>query len=704
MSYLVLARKWRPRHFDEVVGQEHVARTLRNSLEQDRVAHAYLFCGARGVGKTSTARILAKALNCDEGPTARPCYDCQSCEDITEGQSVDVYEIDGASNRGINEIRELREGVRYAPSQGRYKIYIIDEVHMLTTEAFNALLKTLEEPPEHAYFIFATTEPQKIPITILSRCQRFDFKRISQRDIVEHLSMICDEEDIDIDETGLQLMARQADGAMRDALSLMDQVIGFAGDSVTEDEVANILGVANREHLFEISEAILERDAEEALSALDTVHRYGYDMQEFASELVTHLRDLTVAAAVDDPNAVTDLTASELEEARRQLEHMGVTGEARRQLLHRYFSVMADGASEMTRSPYPKLIFEMTLVRLTELEPLVGLDLLVDKLETLEGEFDDVDPPSGGLGDAKGDTGGSSSGGSNGGGSRPSSGTRGDEASHTSTTSETSRTSSTSATHSSASSSTATTDTSSSDTSSTSRDESHSASSSSESHATSGDSDPASTTSTPDTAANATVGVDESSPPSDDSASSPTGPSPPPRGETPASSDKEDTEEGLDTSQVESRPAPSVEDASEQTERWRRVVEHLREHAGEYHIKYERAHPEHFELDDAHIELGCANKHHDFLADHLADIEEAAGAVFGGDWSVELDTWSEEREREVAEQTLAARRRQRRRARKQSLYGDVRNHEVVQQARDLFGLDDDDVYVDVALDDGPSTS
>jgi len=389
MSYLVLARKWRPKFFDEVVGQEHVARTLTNSIEQDRVHHAYLFCGARGVGKTSTARILAKCLNCAEGPTSEPCYHCNSCRDITEGQSVDVYEIDGASNRGINEIRELREGVRYAPSQGRFKVYIIDEVHMLTTEAFNALLKTLEEPPEHAYFIFATTEPQEIPITILSRCQRFDFKRISQTDIVDHLATICEEEGIETERAALQLMARQAEGAMRDALSLLDQVIGFAGDSFDEEEVADILGVANREHLFEISRGIVRRDAEEALGALDVVNRYGYDLQQFASELVAHLRDLTVAAAVDDPAGVTSLTESELEEAREQLSSMDVEGEARRQLLHRYFSVMADGAREMTRSPYPKLIFEMTLVRLTDLEPLVELDLLVDRLDALEQELGD---------------------------------------------------------------------------------------------------------------------------------------------------------------------------------------------------------------------------------------------------------------------------------------------------------------------------
>ena len=695
MSYLVLARKWRPRHFEEVVGQEHVARTLRNSIEQDRVAHAYLFCGARGVGKTSTARILAKSLNCAEGPTARPCYECESCQDITEGQSVDVYEIDGASNRGINEIRELREGVRYAPSQGRYKIYIIDEVHMLTTEAFNALLKTLEEPPEHAYFIFATTEPQKIPITILSRCQRFDFKRISQQDIVDHLAMICDEEDIDIDRTGLQLMARQADGAMRDALSLMDQVIGFAGNSVTEDEVANILGVANREHLFEISEAILERDAEEALSALDTVHRYGYDMQEFASELVTHLRDLTVAAAVDDPNAVTDLTASELEEAERQLDHMEVTGDARRQLLHRYFSVMADGAQEMTRSPYPKLIFEMTLVRLTELEPLVGLDLMVDKLETLEGEFDDIEPSAGGLDDS-----GRSSSDGSGGASSASGDSGGASPTHRSTSS------SSSTSRASASGADSPSPPAQSSSGSTSRSKT---STSSESKATSNPSE-----SSPSAASNSTS-------PSGSSERSPSTPDHQETGDTSnghqtgsASSSSSSTgrstldpETAPENAKAEPREASSPEsvDPDEMAERWKQIIEHLREHAGEHHLKYEQSHPERFEEDDRHLELGCSRKHRAFLADHLDDIEAAAGAVYGGEWSVELEPWTPEREQEVADKTLAARRRQRRQARKESLYGDVRDHEIVQQARELFGLDGDDVYVDVTLnDETPSAS
>ena len=388
MSYVVLARKWRSKYFEEVVGQGHVARTLINSIKQDRVAHAYLFTGARGVGKTSTARILAKALNCHNGPTEKPCYECPSCLEISAGQSVDVFEIDGASNRGINEIRELREGARYAPSRDRNKIYIIDEVHMLTTEAFNALLKTLEEPPPHVKFIFATTEPQKIPVTILSRCQRFDFKRISQQDIVAHLMRICPAENIEAEKAALQLIARQAAGGMRDALSLLDQVISFAGSNISEEQVSQILGVANRKHLFELSDALLARDAEKALLTLDDVHRYGYDLQQFASEMVNHLRDLMVVSVVDHPEKVTSMTESELTQVGNQLR--GVPSE----LLHRYFSVMIDGAQEMSRSPYPKLIFEMTLVRMCQLEPLVSVDLMVDRLRELEGLLgeDDASP------------------------------------------------------------------------------------------------------------------------------------------------------------------------------------------------------------------------------------------------------------------------------------------------------------------------
>lgn len=670
MSYLVLARKWRPKYFEEVVGQEHVARTLENSIEQDRVHHAYLFCGARGVGKTSTARILAKSLNCAEGPTARPCYDCQSCQDITEGQSVDVYEIDGASNRGINEIRELREGVRYAPSQGRFKIYIIDEVHMLTTEAFNALLKTLEEPPEHAYFIFATTEPQKIPITILSRCQRFDFKRISQSEIVDHLAMICGEEGIEAERAALQLMARQADGAMRDALSLLDQVIGFAGDRVEEGEVADILGVANREHLFEISRAILRRDAREALAALDVVDRYGYDLQQFASELVSHLRDLTVTAAVDEPERVTDLTESELAEARDQIETMSVEEEARRQLLHRYFSVMADGAREMTRSPYPKLIFEMTLVRLTDLEPLMELDVLVDRLDALEEEFEG-DPPPAGSRDAGGGPPTQSS------TSSPAD-SRADALSDPGAEAE-----------------------------STGR----------EGHGDGREADGASSRErgeSEDGDGSASADVDEDEDP-EEAMADPAGgleTAPDPTGdfedeESEISDEKSDRNEAAGAPPASAEPVEGGEDESvsadpaelEPGERWERVVETIRERRGSTGVKFEHAHPEDFA--DGAIVLGCEPQYASFFErdDHLEEIAETAAEIFGGEWEVDLEPWSVDGEEGEGRETLAERREADHRERVERLESDVRENAVVRKAQNLFDLDDDHVRVDVEIDD-----
>mgnify|MGYP006194446063 CR=1 FL=1 len=383
MSYIVLARKWRPSQFDDVVGQGHVARTLKNAIEQNRVAHAFLFAGPRGVGKTSTARILAKALNCKNGgPTTTPCDACVSCVEIKEGRAVDVFEIDGASNRGINEIRELRESVRYAPNRDNYKLYIIDEVHMLTTEAFNALLKTLEEPPPHAKFVFATTEPQKIPVTILSRCQRYDFKRVGQQDIVEHLQKICASESIEAEKGALQIIARQAAGGMRDALSLLDQIISFSEGGITEQQVGEVLGVANRRQLFELSGAIIERDAEKALQILDDVNRYGYDLPVFATELVSHFRDLNVIKVVGNPADVTDLTDSEIEAARAQITDVPTN------LLQRFFAATAEATQELSRSSFPKLVFEMTVVRLTQLEPLDSIDLLVDRLRALEGELD----------------------------------------------------------------------------------------------------------------------------------------------------------------------------------------------------------------------------------------------------------------------------------------------------------------------------
>src|SRR5881296_169497 len=293
-QYQVLARKWRPQQFDEVVGQEHVTTTLKNAIEQNRLAHAYLFVGPRGIGKTSTARIFAKALNCVKGPTATPCDKCDNCREIAEGRSMDVLEIDGASNRGIDEVRELRDTCRYAPARSRFKIYIIDEVHMLTKEAFNALLKTLEEPPAHVKFIFATTEPEKVLPTILSRCQRFDLRRIPTALISQHLAHIALQEKVKIDEAALYAIARGADGGLRDAESALDQLISFCGDKIEEGDVLSMFGLAAQRQILDLSRAVLAGEVETALRELNELTRHGKDLGRLLSDLLSHFRNLLV--------------------------------------------------------------------------------------------------------------------------------------------------------------------------------------------------------------------------------------------------------------------------------------------------------------------------------------------------------------------------------------------------------------------------
>lgn len=390
MSYIVLARKWRPQTFADLTGQDHVTRTLTNAIHLQRVPHAMLFTGARGVGKTSSARIIAMALNCVSGPTPSPCGSCDACTEIQRGSSVDVIEIDGASNRGIGEIRELRDGVRYAPQRDRNKIYIIDEVHMLTTEAFNALLKTLEEPPPNVHFIFATTEVHKIPVTILSRCQRFDFRRISHADIVARLSYIVEQEKLEIPAEVLHLVARQAAGGMRDALSQLDQIIAFAGPSATVEQVAPLLGAAERSRLFAISRALLDKDLQLALETVDEIAAYGGDMGHFAEQLIGHFRDLTVVAVSNAPERLTSLSDAEIAEARGQVE--GRSSE----LLHRMFEELVQSSEAITRSLFPKLLLEMALIRLCAMEPVVRAEELIARFEALAGGH--RSPPSGNSG------------------------------------------------------------------------------------------------------------------------------------------------------------------------------------------------------------------------------------------------------------------------------------------------------------------
>jgi len=378
MSYLVLARKYRPQALDELVGQEHVSRTLANAIAQGRIAHAYLFTGPRGVGKTTTARILAKAVNCVDGPTAQPCGTCDPCVEIAEGRSLDVIEIDGASNRGIDEIRDLRERVRYAPPGGRRKVYIIDEVHMLTTEAFNALLKTLEEPPSHVLFVFATTAPQKIPLTISSRCQRFDFRRIPVRTIMVRLAWIAENESLEIDARVLERVARKADGSMRDAESLLDQVVAFGGEKVEEADVLRLLGIVEQDHLFSLGECLLGRDLRGLLAGLDELVRMGWDLATVVGGLVEHLRNLLVARIDESAASLGDLAGEDAERYRRS------AADVAEEDLIRCLEMLTELEPQMKRASQPRVLAEVALVGFAARPTTRSLTDLVGRLETLE--------------------------------------------------------------------------------------------------------------------------------------------------------------------------------------------------------------------------------------------------------------------------------------------------------------------------------
>lgn len=376
MSYIVLARKWRPQTFTDLVGQQHIAVTLRNAIAQNRVAHAFLFTGSRGVGKTSTARIFAKALNCEHFPCDEPCNVCQSCREITEGNSVDVREFDAASNRGIDAIREEVIGtVNYAPVRDRYKIYIIDEVHMLTTEAFNALLKTLEEPPPHIVFIFATTDPNKIPITIVSRCQRYDFKRIGIDDLVGHLGSIAKSENIAFEDAALRLIARTARGGVRDALSAMDQIIAFAEQPIDGEKAAEVLGVASRETLIHMGEAVIKKDVAAALACIEKVDRYGQNLSQFAFDLLEFWRDVTVMAAA--PGAPVELDHAEKNLVSSWLPLTTYD------CLQRVFQIWYQTSEMLPKSLSPKLVMEMAAIRMCQVETVVPLDGILRKLDVL---------------------------------------------------------------------------------------------------------------------------------------------------------------------------------------------------------------------------------------------------------------------------------------------------------------------------------
>lgn len=382
MAYQVIARKWRPQAFADVVGQPHITQTLTNALKNNRIPHALLFTGPRGTGKTSSARILAKLLRCTNLQNFVPCNECSACKEITQGSSVDVIEIDGASNNGVDAIRELRETVAFMPSSGKYKVYIIDEVHMLSTSAFNALLKTLEEPPAHVVFVLATTEAHKIPQTILSRCQRFDFRRISTRQITDRLKTICQEEGVTFEESALWIIARQGDGSMRDSQSLLDQVITFANGPLTKSNVTEILGLTDHTLIIECLQALLARDNKKTLKVLEKLSQIGSEPELFTKELLESVRNLVlIKVAQDEVSSILDLPDTDL-----LLFKEMVTSQSEEDL-HLIFDMLTKGVQDLTRSQEPRLILEILLLRIASAPRIVDLKtLLTSGQSTFRGE------------------------------------------------------------------------------------------------------------------------------------------------------------------------------------------------------------------------------------------------------------------------------------------------------------------------------
>jgi DNA polymerase III subunit gamma/tau len=376
VNYEIFARKYRPQTFDDLVGQTHVSRTLKNAVAQNRLAHAYLFVGPRGVGKTSTARILAKSLNCIKGPTVTPCGVCDNCREIAGGNSLDVIEIDGASNNSVEDVRQLRENVRYAPAKGRYKIYLIDEVHMLSSAAFNALLKTLEEPPEHVKFIFATTEPQKVLPTILSRCQRFDLHRIPANLIAQHLQFIAKKEKITLQSAAAQAIARGAEGGLRDAESMLDQLVAFCGEKITESDVLNVFGFTSEQTVSDLTGRILRGETPKAIDLLHEQCEAGKDMMRLMADLIAYLRDLLVFKA--KPGALNEDVDSDVQKS--LASHAELISTDR---LLEVIDQFAAAEGRMKWAPNKKLHFEVAIIKAIQSLGQATLDEVIEKLGEL---------------------------------------------------------------------------------------------------------------------------------------------------------------------------------------------------------------------------------------------------------------------------------------------------------------------------------
>ncbi len=377
MSYLVLARKYRPMTFKDVVAQEHVTKTIQNSVQNDRLGSSYLFCGPRGTGKTTTARILAKMINCAEGPTPTPCGECAACIEITNGSSLDVLEIDAASNTGVDDIRTLRENVRYMPTSGKMRIYIIDEVHRLSGAAFDALLKTLEEPPAHVMFIFATTEPNKVPETILSRTQRFDFKRVTVEDLAKNLINIAQKDKVEVNDAAAKLLARKADGSVRDSLSLLDQIIAFAGTKIIEQDVIDGLGLVDRQFLFEFTEAIASKNSKNVLKHIRQLFESGVDIKDFVNELLEHLRVLMILATDKEVGPELNFAEEELKQYLVQADYFSIGD------IIRFMTMGADLNRDLRGGMNERLLLEMTGVKMAEMESTILLQDVIARLDVV---------------------------------------------------------------------------------------------------------------------------------------------------------------------------------------------------------------------------------------------------------------------------------------------------------------------------------
>jgi DNA polymerase-3 subunit gamma/tau len=380
MTYQVLARRLRPQRFDDVVGQDHVTRTLRAAIAAGRIAHAFLFAGPRGVGKTTTARLLAKALNCEQGPTPEPCNVCSNCREIAEGNAFDVLEIDGASHTQVDKMRDLMETVAHRPIKSRFKIFIIDEVHMLSQHSFNALLKTLEEPPPHVKFVFATTDPHKVLATVLSRCQRYDLRRIGLGELRAQLKRTVEAEGIALSDEAIALVAREAEGSLRDAQSLLEQVLAVGGGAVDDATVRAVLGAADRRLVFSVADGIVGADPGACLEALGQLYVHGYDAQRFCRDLLEHFRNLAVLAATGERGLLADLPEGEVDTLAAQATRRSADD------LQRFFRLLLEADETLAapaRAVDPKLVLEMCVVRLATLPPLLPVDDILRRLEAL---------------------------------------------------------------------------------------------------------------------------------------------------------------------------------------------------------------------------------------------------------------------------------------------------------------------------------